>query len=181
MKASVVARNPERVPNLPRWAAAGKALRRSTRITLLALAALLAGVLSANGVTAKDKDGAKDKKAASGGKSLPPGVSLNACGCYKSGSSCVCTDRKAKCECPGDCEPVGCEEKRQKDIEKEYAAEVKRAQEEDKKRKAAEEAAENGADTQASADDKGDKADKSDKSDKPAKPAKPAKKPPAEK
>jgi hypothetical protein len=120
-------------------------MTKASRVALLAVAALLAGAPLVRGAKEKDKDAAKekDKKAAPGGKNLPPGVTLNACGCYKKGSGCVCTDRKAKCDCPGDCEPVGCEEKRQKELDREYAAEVKRAQEEDKKRKAAEEAAEN--------------------------------------
>lgn len=52
----------------------------------------------------------------------------NACGCYRDGSgSCLC-NKKAKCGCPGDCEPKGCEEKRAKQIEKEIQAETKKAQ-----------------------------------------------------
>jgi hypothetical protein len=63
---------------------------------------------------------------ASGGAAL--GADRNACGCYKTeGGSCYC-DKKAKCGCPGECEPKGCEEKRQKEIEKEIDAETKRAQ-----------------------------------------------------
>src|SRR5262245_32335835 len=117
-------------------------MRKASVIALVFISGLAAFVLAVAppAWSAKEKD--KDKKAAPSGRNLPPGVALNACGCYKSGNGCVCTDRKAKCECPGECEPVGCEEKRQKDLEREYAAEVKRAQEEDKKRKAAEEAAE---------------------------------------
>ena len=39
---------------------------------------------------------------------------VNACGCYRdSVGACFC-GRKGKCECPGDCEPKGCEEKRAK-------------------------------------------------------------------
>jgi hypothetical protein len=96
---------------------------------------------------------AKDKaKAPAGGSATkaapPPSEPVNACGCYKNGKgACVCTDKKAKCDCPGDCEPVGCSEKREKEMEREMAAEVKRAQQQDaeeKKRKAAEEAAERG-------------------------------------
>ena len=53
----------------------------------------------------------------------------NACGCYRSESgSCYC-DKKAKCGCPGECEPKGCEEKREKEIEKEIQSETKRAEE----------------------------------------------------
>jgi hypothetical protein len=52
----------------------------------------------------------------------------NACGCYQDeAGSCYC-DKKAKCGCPGQCEPKGCEEQRQKQIEKEMQAEIKRAQ-----------------------------------------------------
>lgn len=58
----------------------------------------------------------------------------NACGCYQDGSGrCFCS-KQAKCGCPGECEPNGCEEKRQKAMEKEIQAETRRAQEEDKKR-----------------------------------------------
>ena len=52
----------------------------------------------------------------------------NACGCYATeGGSCYC-DKKAKCGCPGECEPKGCEEKRQKEMQKEIHEETKRAQ-----------------------------------------------------
>jgi len=117
----------------------GVAVRKRVWLVLLAVA-VLAGSASLGG--AKDKEKDKKPAAATGGKA-PSGVTLNACGCYKNASgACVCTDRKAKCECEGDCEPVGCDERRQKEIEREMAAEVKRAQEEDKKREAAEKAAE---------------------------------------
>jgi hypothetical protein len=144
-------------------------MSKARRVLLVTAAVLLAAVAPAIG--AKDKD----KKAAPGGaKSVPAGKALNACGCYKNDQgACVCTDRKAKCECEGDCEPVGCDEKRQKEIEREYAEAVKRAEEEDKKRKAAEEAAERTAaeESPGAAQDKGqDKGDKSDKGDKPAAP-----------
>jgi hypothetical protein len=56
------------------------------------------------------------------------GADRNACGCYRTeGGSCYC-DKKAKCGCPGDCEPKGCEEKRDKEIQKEIDEETKRAQ-----------------------------------------------------
>ena len=99
--------------------------------------------LGLGGAVAVAKTAKKDKTDATASSKAPPGVTLNACGCYRRGEACMCTNKNAKCECPGDCEPVGCEEKRQKELDREYAAEVKRAQEEDKKRKAAEEAAEN--------------------------------------
>jgi hypothetical protein len=50
----------------------------------------------------------------------------NNCGCYKDGSTCFC-DKKAKCGCPGDCEPKGCEEQRDKELQKEIDAETKKA------------------------------------------------------
>jgi hypothetical protein len=53
---------------------------------------------------------------------------VNACGCYKdTAGACFC-GKKGKCACPGDCEPKGCEEKRNKEIDKEVAAETKKAQ-----------------------------------------------------
>src|SRR3954462_2512555 len=50
----------------------------------------------------------------------------NDCGCYKDGATCFC-DKKAKCGCPGDCEPKGCEEQRDKELQKEIDAETKKA------------------------------------------------------
>ena len=97
---------------------------------LFALAAA-AGVATAAG----DKKGKAGAEKPSG---APPGVTLNACGCYQKSGGCVCTNKKAKCECPGECEPVGCEEKRNKAMEKEYSDAVKHAQDEDKKREEAE-------------------------------------------
>jgi hypothetical protein len=62
-----------------------------------------------------------------GGPGLPAAADHNACGCYRTDSgSCYC-EKKAKCGCPGDCEPKGCEEKRQKEIDKEIQSETKRA------------------------------------------------------
>jgi hypothetical protein len=105
----------------------------------------------------------------------PPGESLNACGCYRDGGgSCVCTDKKGKCECPGECEPIGCGEKRDKEIEREMAAEIKRAQDDEKKRQAEREAQE--------AKDNGVASPSPDGGDSPpavaAKPAKPPRKEP---
>ena len=57
---------------------------------------------------------------------------LNACGCYGEAGSCVC-ERKAKCGCPGECEPKGCEEARQKQMQKEIEAETKKAKEAEQK------------------------------------------------
>lgn len=64
---------------------------------------------------------------------------LNACGCYGEAGNCVC-ERKAKCGCPGECEPKGCEEARQKQMQKEIDAETKKAKEAEQKAKASEEA-----------------------------------------
>src|SRR5579871_2476275 len=50
----------------------------------------------------------------------------NSCGCYKDGATCYC-DKKAKCGCPGDCEPKGCEAQRDKELQKEIDAETKKA------------------------------------------------------
>jgi hypothetical protein len=96
--------------------------------------------LGAAGAFAKDKPKTSPSK---GGP--PPGEALNACGCYHDAKGgCVCTDKRAKCECAGDCEPVGCGEKRDKEMEREMAAEIKRAQEDEKRRDDAQAAQENG-------------------------------------
>ena len=51
----------------------------------------------------------------------------NKCGCYKDGAGTCFCDKKAKCGCPGDCEPKGCEEQRDKELQKEIDAETKKA------------------------------------------------------
>jgi hypothetical protein len=63
---------------------------------------------------------------------------LNACGCYRgSDGNCVCTKtKKVKCECAGDCEPMGCEAQRQKQADKEAAAALKRIDAKEKKKAA---------------------------------------------
>jgi hypothetical protein len=62
----------------------------------------------------------------------------NKCGCYRNDSNNTCTCSKgAKCGCPGECEPKGCEEKREAQIKKEIEAETKKAAEADRKHKAA--------------------------------------------
>jgi len=64
----------------------------------------------------------------------------NACGCYQNtAGECTCT-RRGKCDCPGECEPKGCDEKRQKALEKEVKEETRKAEAAEKKRQ--EEAAE---------------------------------------
>ena len=87
----------------------------------------------------KDGTAAPDENTPAPRGGAPAGVQLNACGCYRRGETCVCTNKNAKCACPEDCEPIGCEEKRQKELDREMAVEVKRAQDEDKKRQDAEE------------------------------------------
>lgn len=77
---------------------------------------------------------AKAKQAAT---SSTPAKPVNACGCYKdTAGACFC-GKKGKCACPGDCEPKGCDEKRNKEIQKEVAAETKKAAEADKKQRKA--------------------------------------------
>ena len=76
---------------------------------------------------------------------------VNACGCYRdTAGACFC-GRKGKCDCPGDCEPKGCEEKRQKELEKEVEAETRRARELEKKQQ--DDAAEKERKAQAPSDD----------------------------
>lgn len=108
-------------------------MKRSRWVVVLSV--LFALVTAGAAAVAADK-----KKAKEGDKpsAAPPGVTLNACGCYPKGNGCVCTNKKAKCECPGECEPAGCDEKRNKEAEKEYSDAVKKAQDEEKARDAAE-------------------------------------------
>ena len=78
--------------------------------------------------------------AIAGSKTTSDEPQLNACGCYKNAAGICLCGKKAKCECPGECEPKGCAEKREKDYDREIQAETKRAQEVEKKQQ--EEAAE---------------------------------------
>jgi hypothetical protein len=60
----------------------------------------------------------------------------NKCGCYRNEGSGACyCDKKAKCGCPGECEPKGCEEQREKELQKEIDAETKRAAENERRKK----------------------------------------------
>jgi hypothetical protein len=52
----------------------------------------------------------------------------NACGCYQGESGTCYCDRKAKCGCPGACEPIGCEAQRQKALDKEIQEELRKAE-----------------------------------------------------
>jgi len=59
--------------------------------------------------------------------SAAPEGKPNACGCYSDSTGACYCGKKTKCGCPGECEPKGCEEKRAKQMEKEIAAETKKA------------------------------------------------------
>jgi hypothetical protein len=62
---------------------------------------------------------------------------MNACGCYHDETgACKCTNKKAKCVCPGDCEPVACQVKREKDAAREADATLKKIQTREKKKAA---------------------------------------------
>ena len=65
------------------------------------------------------------------------GAAANKCGCTlnESNNSCSCS-KGAKCGCPGECEPKGCEEKREAQRKKEIDAETKKAAEADRRHKA---------------------------------------------
>jgi len=108
-------------------------MNRSRRVVVLSV--LFALVTAGAAAVAADK---KKGKEADKPSAAPPGVTLNACGCYPKGNGCVCTNKKAKCECPGECEPAGCDEKRNKEAEKEYSDAVKKAQDDEKRRDEAE-------------------------------------------
>jgi hypothetical protein len=119
-------------------------MRRLTHTLVLLTAATALAAIALPPLAAAKPDGKSDSKKAPATtvKAPPAGVTANACGCYRTeAGSCLCGDKKAKCECPGDCEPIGCETKRAKEVDREIAAETKKAQEEEKKRQAAEAAA----------------------------------------
>lgn len=51
----------------------------------------------------------------------------NACGCRQdSAGNCSC-ERDARCGCPGECEPKGCADKREKELRREVELEEKKA------------------------------------------------------
>jgi hypothetical protein len=110
-------------------------MRHSFRIWLVIGTLLLGGGAGFFGGLAGGRAEAKAKKAAATADAGPK-KAVNACGCYKdTAGACFC-GKKGKCACPGDCEPKGCEEKRNKEIQKEVAAETKKAHEADKKQRA---------------------------------------------
>ncbi|HVV17448.1 MAG TPA: hypothetical protein VHH90_09620 [Polyangia bacterium] len=65
--------------------------------------------------------------------SLARGDDRNKCGCYKDGAGVCYCEKKAKCGCPGECEPKGCEEQRERALQKEIDAETKKAASSQKK------------------------------------------------
>jgi hypothetical protein len=72
-----------------------------------------------------------------GAPRLASAQEMNACGCFHDDTgACKCTNRRAKCDCPNDCEPVGCEAKRQKDANREAEATLKKIQAREKKKAA---------------------------------------------
>jgi hypothetical protein len=123
-------------PNLSKEEAT---MRHSLRVwswSLWTLAAVAGAWATLGGGPAEHVAFAKSKKAEAPAAAPAPAKDVNACGCYKdTAGACFC-GKKGKCDCPGDCEPKGCEEKRQKELEKETAAEEKKAAEADKKQRA---------------------------------------------
>ena len=81
---------------------------------------------------------AKPKKSDVEAEPPPAATPNNACGCYRDAQdNCHCEKPKKgglKCECQGDCEPAGCEEKRAKEDEKKAAEALKRIEEREKKK-----------------------------------------------
>ncbi len=67
----------------------------------------------------------------------PAEAAANKCGCTlnESNNSCSCS-KGAKCGCPGECEPKGCEEKREAQRKREIDVETKKAAEADRRHKA---------------------------------------------
>ncbi len=109
--------------------------RQSSRILLVSLlvslAMLFGGGAGFFGGRAQAKAKSKTVTADAG-----PKQDVNACGCYKDGAGACFCGKKGKCACPGECEPKGCEEKRNKEIQREVDAETKKAHEADKKQRA---------------------------------------------
>src|SRR4051794_36918043 len=71
-----------------------------------------------------------------GGGQATAASDKNKCGCYQDGSGTCFCDKKAKCGCPGECEPKGCEAAREKQIQREIDAETKKAADRERTSKA---------------------------------------------
>ncbi|HEY2902099.1 MAG TPA: hypothetical protein VGL59_16070 [Polyangia bacterium] len=127
-------------------------MKRSLGTTILLLSIAVGLVAGQASVGAAKDNGdkvaaqpkvAKGKKTSAASPAVPAGVTVNACGCYRTeAGACFCGDKNGKCMCPGDCEPMACEQKRSKEMQREIAAETKKAQDDEKKRQADEDAAE---------------------------------------
>lgn len=64
------------------------------------------------------------------------GQTPNACGCYQDAQGACHCNKKSKCGCPEECEPVGCEQKRVQQANREAEQELKRIAVRDKKKAA---------------------------------------------
>ncbi|HEY7371528.1 MAG TPA: hypothetical protein VIF57_05065 [Polyangia bacterium] len=88
-------------------------LSRAVTITLLSVVVIVAAALPARTSRAAEP---------------------NACGCTQTDSgACIC-EKKARCGCPGLCEPQGCEAAREKTFQRELDAETKKVREADRQR-----------------------------------------------
>jgi hypothetical protein len=96
------------------------------RRTAFAMAVSFLVAALAGGAWAKSGKSAATKPA-------PASKAVNPCGCYSDAQGhCFCK-KAGKCECPGECEPKGCEERRARQMQKEVASETKKAAERDRK------------------------------------------------
>ena len=82
------------------------------RLTVAAVVVLMVGLASPTAVVADE---------------VP---ARNACGCQQDSAGICSCDRGARCGCPGECEPKGCAEKREKQLQKEVEFETKKAKSE---------------------------------------------------
>jgi hypothetical protein len=88
-------------------------MSKTRHFRALALVLPLAGVLSSLALARQDE---REVEA----------PDTNACGCFEETPGvCMCL-RKSRCGCPGECEPVGCEEERQKDLARRMEEELKK-------------------------------------------------------
>ena len=109
-------------------------MTRSFARVLIIFAAQLFIVGAGGGQIAAAKPAKQKQGESNAGASGNP---VNACGCYSNAQgACFCA-KKGKCGCAGECEPKGCEEKREKELEREMAAETKKAAEADRKQRKA--------------------------------------------